>query len=122
MAITVVLAVGWDPWLLAAQNSSWRAAGFIAVTASSISEALRYFKAGDFDLVLLGNSIPREQRQSLTHQIRDTGAKAPVIEISNVQWDLASVQKAMEQATTKPISVSSLKRPRKQEDTCQLAS
>jgi DNA-binding response OmpR family regulator len=122
MAITVVLAVGWDPWLLAAQDSAWRAAGYIAVSVSSISEAFRHFKAGDFDLVVLGNSISREERQRLTRQIRDTGAKAPVIDISDVPIDLASVEKVVGETTLKPMLISSAKWPQKQEGSQRLAS
>src|ERR1700687_6309896 len=113
MSITVVLTVGWDPWLLAAQNSAWRAAGYIAVSAATISEAFRHFKAGDFDLVLLGKSVSREERKRLTRQIRDTGAWAPVVDTANLPDDFASLERAVDQVAAKPVSVSSVESPRR---------
>lgn len=109
MGITVVLAVGWDPWLLAAQNSAWRAAGYIAVSASSIVEAFQHFKGGDFDLVLLGSAISRQERQILTRQIRETGAKAPVIDAAVLPDDFKSLKDAVSSVTANPISVAPAK-------------
>jgi hypothetical protein len=115
MAITVVLAVGWDPWLLAAQNSSWRAAGYFTVSASSISEAFRQFETGDFDLVLLGSAISRAKQKSLTRQIRETGARAPVIDAADFPDDVALFKKAVSKIAANPRSVSSTKLPETQE-------
>ena len=109
MGITVVLAVGWDPWLLAAQNSAWRAAGYIAVSASSIAEALQHFKGGDFDLVLLGSAISRQEQEILTRQIRETGARAPVIDTASLPADFKSLKDAVSRVTAKPIPVSPAK-------------
>jgi DNA-binding NtrC family response regulator len=103
MAITVVLTVGWDPWILAAQSTAWRAAGYIAVSASSIVEAIRHFKAGDFDVVLLGKAMSRHERESLTRQIRGTGASAPVIDTTDLPDDFESLEKAVGQIASRSI-------------------
>jgi CheY-like chemotaxis protein len=81
MPLTVVLAVGMDAWLLTTQSPIWKAAGYIAVSAASIKEAIDFFKTGDFDLVLMGHSIPVESKQRLIHLIRATGAQTPVVSI-----------------------------------------
>jgi hypothetical protein len=106
MALTVVLAVGWNPWLLAAHDSAWRAAGYIAVPTSSIAEAFHHFKGGDFDLVLLGSGISHQEREILTRQIRETGAKAPVIDTGDLPDDFDSLKDAVSLVTANRIPVS----------------
>jgi DNA-binding NarL/FixJ family response regulator len=83
MPITVVLAVGLDSSLLRTQGSVWKSAGYIVSLAGSIREAIDRFRAGDFDLVLLGDSIPAENRERLTFLIRAFGSHVPVVSIAN---------------------------------------
>ena len=78
MPIIVVLAIGLDSTPLKTQSSLWKAAGYIVNVAGSIREAIDHFKVGDFDLVLLGNSIPAENRERLTYLIRSLGSHVPV--------------------------------------------
>ena len=79
MPINVVLAVGLDSWLLENQRTAWKSAGYFVISAESVKEAISHFKAGDFDLVLLGHSIPVETRERLTFLIRSTGSRTPVV-------------------------------------------
>ncbi|MGA9670190.1 MAG: hypothetical protein WBQ94_13340 [Terracidiphilus sp.] len=81
MPLTVVLAVGLDSWKLTAQSSALRSAGYIVVSAHSIRDAIEHFKAGDFDLVLLDNSISVENKERLTFLIRASGSKTPVASV-----------------------------------------
>jgi len=90
MSITVVLAVGLDSWQLMAQNSVWRSAGYIVISAFTIREAIEHFRAGDFDLVLLGRSISTEDKERLTFQIRTFGSQTPVVCIANSSADCNS--------------------------------
>jgi hypothetical protein len=83
MPITVVLAVGLDPWLLATQTRVWRAAGYIVVSADSIGEAVDLFNDGDFDLVVLGDSVSIENRETITSLIRASGSRTPVVPMGN---------------------------------------
>jgi CheY-like chemotaxis protein len=78
MSLHVVLVVGFDSWLLTLQASALKSAGYIVVSAVSIKEAIDHFRAGDFDLVLLGHSISLEHKQRLTFQIRKSGSTTPV--------------------------------------------
>ena len=78
MAIAVVLAIGFDPWLIEAQRTVWRSAGCFITAAQSMREALGEFMGGDFDLVLLDQSIPTEDRDRLTSWIRSSGSRTPV--------------------------------------------
>ncbi len=87
MPIIVVLAIGLDSTLLKTQSSFWKTAGYIVNVAGCIREAIDHFKAGDFDLVLLGNSIPADNRQRLTSLIRSLGSNVPVAFIAESSGD-----------------------------------
>jgi CheY-like chemotaxis protein len=82
MAITVVLAVCLDPLHLGTQGAVWGSKGYVFLAANSVNEAINHFKAGDFDLVLLGQSIPADAGQRLTSLIRATGSHVPVVSIA----------------------------------------
>jgi len=90
MSVTVVLAVGVDPWILMASDPAWKAAGYFVVSAGSVEEAIRHFRAGDFDMVLLGHFIPAEKRERLTFLIRSLGSRVPVASIANDSADCDS--------------------------------
>ena len=81
MPLTVVLAVCLDSTALAIRDSVWRSFGYTVTTTGSIREAIERFKAGDFDMVLLGHSIPAESRERLTFLIRASGSQVPVASI-----------------------------------------
>jgi len=87
MPLTVVLAVGLDPWLLATHTRAWRSAGYFVVSAYSIGEAIDLFKDGDFDLVVLGKSISNDNRDRLISLIRASGSQTPVAFIGNSSRD-----------------------------------
>jgi len=89
MSLTVVLAVCMDSSILAIHDSVWKSAGFIVTSAGSIREAIERFRAGDFDLVLLGHSIPQENRERLTFLIRASRSRVPVASIGESfgDWD-----------------------------------
>lgn len=78
-AITIALAIGFDPWFFEAHRSAWQSAGYFITSAGSIGEAIDHFTGGDFDLVILGGSIPDESREGLTCVIRASGSRIPVV-------------------------------------------
>ncbi len=82
MKLTVVLSVGLDPGLLRARNLVLRSAGYVVVSAHSIKEAVGQFQVGDFDLVLLCQTIPARERDGLTWWIRATSPGTPVVSVS----------------------------------------
>jgi DNA-binding NtrC family response regulator len=85
MRITVVLAVGMDSWQLTAERSMWNTAGYFFVPATSIRDAMNHFKAGDFDLVLLGHLISAEDKERLTRSIRACSSSTQVVSIAGPQ-------------------------------------
>lgn len=94
MPLTVILAVGLDSWKLAAQSSLLRSAGYVIVSARTIQDAIDHFKAGDFDLVLLDNSISVESKERLTFLIRASGSRTPVASIVHSSADSHSFRDA----------------------------
>ena len=94
MLLTVVLAVGLEPSLLATQSTEWKSAGYIVQSAGSLREAIGHFRDGDFDLVLLGNSISVENRERLTFLIRASGAQTPVVLMESRSADFDSLADA----------------------------
>jgi DNA-binding response OmpR family regulator len=87
MSLKVVLAADVDSYLLAAYNTAWRSAGYIVVPAVSVREAIHNFMTGDFDLVLIGDSFSVESKERLTHLIRASGSRTPVVSIAKSSGD-----------------------------------
>jgi DNA-binding response OmpR family regulator len=83
MSFTVVLAVGLDSSLVAGQSSAWQSAGHFVTPVKSIREAIIHLREGDFDLVLLGHSIPTDSRERFAFLTRATGSRTPVISITD---------------------------------------
>jgi len=79
MPITVVLAIGFDPWLFEIERTVSQSAGYFVTPASSVREGIERFECGDFDLVLLGPSIAADCREKLTRLIRASGSRIPVV-------------------------------------------
>jgi CheY-like chemotaxis protein len=82
MPLSVVLAVGTDPSLLKTRSLLLQSAGYMVESASSIKEAVDRFQSGDFDLVLLCHSVPRNDRDRLTGLIRASGSRTPIVSIA----------------------------------------
>lgn len=103
MPLTVVLAVGLDSSLLAGQSSLWQSAGYIVTSTDSIREAIVLIRDGDFDLVLLGHSIPADSRERFAFLVRAIGSRTPVVSIT----DSASHRDSFADATVRsePISL-----------------
>ncbi len=82
MPQTLVLSVGLDPQLLGTRDLILQSAGYIVVSTYSMREAVDRFRQGDFDLVLLCQSIPAKERERLTRWIRASGSRIPVVSVS----------------------------------------
>jgi len=87
MSACVVLAVGLDSWMLTSHLGAWRSAGYYFIFAASMAEAIDQVREGDFDLVLLGDSIPLEGRKRLIDEARSFGSKIPVAWIGSSATD-----------------------------------
>ncbi|HTW82119.1 MAG TPA: hypothetical protein VME23_21420 [Terracidiphilus sp.] len=82
MALTFVLSVGLDRELLGTRNLVLQSAGYTVVAAYSVKEAVDRLQGGDFDLVLLCQSIPANERDRLSRWIRASGSRIPAVSVS----------------------------------------
>jgi CheY-like chemotaxis protein len=79
--LTLILSAGLDPQLLSTRNLALQAAGYIVVSAYSVKEAAYRFREGDFDLVLLCSSIPKDEKDRLIQWIHTSGSHIPVVSV-----------------------------------------
>jgi CheY-like chemotaxis protein len=87
MPITALLAVGREFSQLKTKRSEWNSAGYIVSFAESIRKAIDHCTCGDFDLVLLDNSISDESRREFTSLVRASGSRIPVVCIEDSSCD-----------------------------------
>ena len=90
MRVTVVLAVGVDTEMLEAESTLWRTKGYFFLSAQTIQEAIAHLHAGDFDIVLLDESISLENRERLAFLVRASGSQTPVVCMGDRPSDCAS--------------------------------
>ena len=82
MPLALVLSVGLDSVVLGARSPLLQSEGYIVVSSLSVKEAVDIFLTGDFDLVLLDNSLPAKDRDRLTCLIRASGSRIPVVSVA----------------------------------------
>ena len=90
MCSTAILAVGLDSPSTEADRRTWQSAGYFVTWTNSIREAIEWFRVGDFDMVLLGGSIPPESRERLAFLVRASGSNTPVVSITGSSNDFDS--------------------------------
>jgi CheY-like chemotaxis protein len=82
--VFVVLSVGRDFGLLKARRAALREAGFVVNSASTRSEALEKLTQGDFDLVLLCQSLG-EDTGRLAKAISRLSPSTPLVAVAESQ-------------------------------------
>jgi len=95
MSSTSILAVGLDTPVTDTDRRTWQSAGYFVTWTNSIREAIERFRVGDFDLILLGESIPPESRERLAFLVRASGSNTPVVAITGSSNGCNSVVDAM---------------------------
>ncbi|HSK46195.1 MAG TPA: hypothetical protein VLA83_20160 [Candidatus Binatia bacterium] len=65
-----ILSVTYDPSLAATREMLFTSAGFHVSSTSSINQALELCADKDFDLVVIGHSMPMEQTRFLVKELR----------------------------------------------------
>jgi len=65
-----ILSVTFDRALGATREMLFTQAGFVVVAANSIGHAVQLCANGSFDLIVIGHSIPIEQRELLLKEVR----------------------------------------------------
>lgn len=79
MPVTVVLAIGFDPWFFETQKAAWRSSGHFVTSEGNAGDAIHQFREGDFDAVLLGRALPPRTKEQIISQIRASGSSVPIL-------------------------------------------
>ncbi len=82
MPLTFILAVSHEPVLLESRSSILRSAGYAVAQVLSVRQAIELLGSSHIDLVLLGHSIPAQDRDLLTLLIRASGMLTPVVTVA----------------------------------------
>jgi len=90
MPIAVILSIGLDLSLSKSESQDWQSAGYRMTPAGSIRDAIDHIRYGDFDLVLMGDSIRLGDRERLTFLIRALGSRVPVLCVTDSSSDSAT--------------------------------
>jgi DNA-binding response OmpR family regulator len=75
-----ILSISYDRALLQTRRMLLEEAGFEVISASSFREAFDLCRVGAFDLLIIGHSIPPNDKASMIAAARRT-AKAPILSI-----------------------------------------
>lgn len=78
----MILSVGRDPLLLKTRRSTLAAAGYSVETVTSLTGAIEKILEGDFDLILLCNSLREEERRRLVNICQRRLPSAPILFVS----------------------------------------
>jgi len=78
----VILSVGRDPVLLKARRSALAGAGYAVESVTSLTSAIEKILEGDFDLILLCNSLGEEERLRLVSICRRSKPSTPILILS----------------------------------------
>ena len=79
----VVLDAGRDPHHSRKREQALSAAGYKVVTAHNSPDIINSLFEGDFDVVILCNSLPNEERRRLAHIIKSYSPSTPVIVLAD---------------------------------------
>jgi len=74
-----ILSVSRDRNILLSRNDALAIAGFSVSSPKHPEEAVHILMATDIDVIVLGHSIPKEERIALTAQFRAVRPRVPII-------------------------------------------
>ena len=75
-----ILSISYDPALLDTRRMLLEAAGYEVTSAIGFAEALEVCDE-DFDLVIMGHSIPSKDKRAIVKELRGHGCLAPVVSL-----------------------------------------
>ena len=73
-----IFSISYDPSLLATRDLMLTQVGYDVVGALGFAEALEK-GGGDFDLIIMGHSIPPRDKRAIVTELRQRGCNAPVL-------------------------------------------
>lgn len=90
MPSALILAVTLEPHRTWWQSLAVQSAGYAVISAYSVQEAITRLQFGDFDLVVLDDSIRAKDRDCLVLSIRRSGSHIPIVCIKAAGSELAA--------------------------------
>jgi len=75
-----ILSISYDPILLRVRHELLQRQGYAVTSAEGFVEALQLCKDGQFDLLIVGHSIPHLDKEALLSATRES-CNAPVLEM-----------------------------------------
>jgi len=78
-----ILSVSYDFGLLATRQMLLQMGGYTVTSALGFTEALENCQSPEFDLFILGHSIPKKDKQELIRTFRETCA-APILSLDRI--------------------------------------
>jgi len=81
----VILSAGRDPYLSKKRDQTLVAAGYKVVSATNSPEIINKLFNGDFDAVILCNSIPNDERKRLAGIIKSYSPSTPIIVLAEME-------------------------------------
>jgi hypothetical protein len=82
----------------------WRSNGYFVTPLDSVANALECVRNGDFDLVLLGSSVPIYDKKRLTDFVRSLGTAVRIVSVTDSPNDCADFADAT--VTNEPVKLS----------------
>ena len=76
-----ILSISYDATLLKTRQHLLEQKGYDVTSAEGFTEAMECCQAGDFDLVVIGHSIPHKDKEAIFKAVQQT-CSAPVIALS----------------------------------------
>jgi DNA-binding NtrC family response regulator len=89
----VILSAGRDSQIALKRSEALKTFGYHTVTASTASEVINKLFNGDFDVVILCNSLPDAERRKLAGIVKSYSPSTPVIIVADTagaQYDYGS--------------------------------
>ena len=78
-----ILSISYDPSLLETRHRLLEKAGYEVVSAVSFDNAIEKCR-GEFDLVIMGHSIPQREKRALVEQLHNHGCDAPLLSLLRI--------------------------------------
>ena len=86
-AIRRILSVSHDRATMLARNDALAVSGFSVVSPRQPADALYILATSDIDIILLGHSIPAEERAEMMQQFRGMKKQVPIIVLYDIPPD-----------------------------------
>ena len=75
-----ILSISYDPSLLFTRQALLQLAGYEVVSAEGFADAVEHC-TGQFDLIIMGHSIPQKDKRAIVAALHEHGCDAPLLSL-----------------------------------------